>query len=1104
MSPVASGSQTDRVREEPGRAWIKTAGNEILPACITVFLFALRSHRRCCCAVISLLWAEPVFGTLSFQEVATAKGLVSTGSTYGGAWVPDVNGDSRPDLWSGNHGSADDPVLYLSTPAGGFSMAPASFFQGLGSRDFHGSGWADIDNDGDKDLIVVAGAGQGAHSEANMLLVNNGNGVLVESAVAYQVDYPFARSRDVLWFDWNNDGYLDLLLVNRNDRTQPPDAKTQIFTFDAQNSRYVEESFALDQHIEQLWAQLSFNNPSLGGSVPAFFTLTRKGNALVDKAFSFGSGGLTDVEADLAMPVLGFSNDSAMGDFDNDGAQDAVFVNNGAVKLYLQSATGFAEPAGATGLTTNLAAFVVAEDFNNDMWLDLYVSRSNPGPDVNLPNMLYLNQGDGTFQALAQAGGAEGTSAGYVSATASVDYNNDGRMDIYTANSDNWWAPRALTLSAPMELFENQDSSGNHWLKIELRGTQSNADGIGASVWVTAGGITQLREMNGGLHARTQNDSRLHFGLAGETTATTVVVNWPSGETQTLSNVAADQILQITEPGGTGNVPPVAQFVATASSTPLTINFDAQTSFDPDGNVVSWMWDFGDTQTGQGETVSHTYPAAGDYTVSLTVADDEGAMHTTSQVVTVSTGGGLIKLVVEPKWVGANAFKKARLTDELGGGAQNLATYWNSGSSDDSSWATFDLGASQPVREVLLAPRLNVHTQYEIHVGNVLAGNQVTGVQPSQCTVLLSGSGSQPGELATCATGTASGRYVTVVVPDARFQRIYGTEIYAQGGPVNQSPVASFTRTPMSGEAPLAVQVDGTASFDPDGTITDYAWDFGNGDSASGSTANTSYSDPGEYTISLTVTDNGGAIDQTTHSVSVQGPPVPPQITGQPDSVSVTEGQDASFSVVATGTAPLTYEWFRDAVSISGETDADLLLSNVQLDDDGAVFTVSVTNVAGSVTSAPATLTVSEASGEPIKQAVVIEAVGANTFKGPRAIDELGSGEQNLTTNWGSGSGLDNAWITLDLGATLTVAEVHLGMGPNRAYDVEVHVGDVLTGGKVTGASPQTCSTPQGSGFNPTVLTECPLTPVTGRYVMLQVPGQKFVRFHGTEIYVQP
>ena len=176
----------------------------------------------------------------------------------------------------------------------------------------------------------------------------------------------------------------------------------------------------------------------------------------------------------------------------------------------------------------------------------------------------------------------------------------------------------------------------------------------------------------------------------------------------------------------------------------------------------------------------------------------------------------------------------------------------------------------------------------------------------------------------------------------------------------------------------------------------------------------------------------------------------------------------------------------------------------MQLVDDGAVFTVTVTNVAGSVTSAPATLTVSEASGEPIKQAVVIEAVGANTFKGPRAIDELGSGEQSLTTNWGSGSGLDNAWITLDLGATLTVAEVHLGMGPNRAYDVEVHVGDVLTSGKVTGASPQTCSTPQGTGFNPTVLTECSLTPVTGRYVMLQVPGQKFVRFHGTEIYVQP
>ena len=86
------------------------------------------------------------------------------------------------------------------------------------------------------------------------------------------------------------------------------------------------------------------------------------------------------------------------------------------------------------------------------------------------------------------------------------------------------------------------------------------------------------------------------------------------------------------------NEPPVASF--TFDCTDLACDFDASGSYDPDGTIVSYDWDFGDAATGSGETPSHTYAAADTYTVILTVTDDDGATDTDTQDVTVTSGGG--------------------------------------------------------------------------------------------------------------------------------------------------------------------------------------------------------------------------------------------------------------------------------------------------------------------------------------------------------------------------------------------------------------------------------------------------------------------------------
>jgi hypothetical protein len=97
-------------------------------------------------------------------------------------------------------------------------------------------------------------------------------------------------------------------------------------------------------------------------------------------------------------------------------------------------------------------------------------------------------------------------------------------------------------------LYRNLCNSGNHWLEIDLEGTASNRDGIGARVRVTAGGVTQTRVQDGGIHHRGQNHSRLHFGLAKNTKIDKVSIQWPSGTMQELAGVGVDQIMRIKEP----------------------------------------------------------------------------------------------------------------------------------------------------------------------------------------------------------------------------------------------------------------------------------------------------------------------------------------------------------------------------------------------------------------------------------------------------------------------------------------------------------------------------------------------------------------------------
>ena len=195
---------------------------------------------------------------------------------------------------------------------------------------------------------------------------------------------------------------------------------------------------------------------------------------------------------------------------------------------------------------TIAAVNVVAGDFNNDMYLDLFVVAS--GDIGKQENLLLLNRGDGHFDVVHAAGGAAGPRTGVGDSVTAVDFDNDGFLDLLVATGGSM----GRSLGLPSEggayhLYRNLGNA-NHWLEIDLEGTASNRDGIGARVNVTAGGVTQVRIQDGGIHNRGQNHSRLHFGLANNTRVEKISIHWPSGTVQELSSIAVDRIMRIKEP----------------------------------------------------------------------------------------------------------------------------------------------------------------------------------------------------------------------------------------------------------------------------------------------------------------------------------------------------------------------------------------------------------------------------------------------------------------------------------------------------------------------------------------------------------------------------
>ena len=249
------------------------------------------------------------------------------------------------------------------------------------------------------------------------------------------------------------------------------------------------------------------------------------------------------------------TSDQPISDVNSTGLWGSDFAD--LPTLLLNQPGGFVDGTEAALLDIPIqCGGATAGDYDNDADVDLYLA-CRTGAE-NISNIYYDNQGDGTFVAVAAAGGAAGplgsavtSGAGTADSVISVDYDADGFLDLLVTNGFNL---RPKDFGGPTKLYRNL-GNGNSWIQIDLAATGSARDAVGARVTATANSGSQVRVFDGGYHRWSQEPTRMHFGL-GVATTVDLVVDWPSGLQEIFQDVAVNKIYKITEGGGIATVVP--------------------------------------------------------------------------------------------------------------------------------------------------------------------------------------------------------------------------------------------------------------------------------------------------------------------------------------------------------------------------------------------------------------------------------------------------------------------------------------------------------------------------------------------------------------------
>ena len=507
----------------------------------------LRSRPRSALAIAAVIAAAvlaPVAsgatGWNGFSIANVQSDVLDGTSPAWGLGVTEDLGGPGIDVWNNNHGFLSEALVDLGTPDADVRTAAEYGATQTVGPDSHGVAFSDIDGDGDEDLFEVNG-----RNNENRLFRND-NGELTPVDVGELAD-PFGRGRQPLFFDFDNDGDMDVLIANLDLRSDPvPQDERQlkpseVYLNNGNGTAWtrVEDPNGVitDSHVRL--AQLTSTGPATDNVVVTHdvFTLARNSVAVGTNQLTTAANPVIS-RTDTSLPI----REVLVGDFDNDLYPEFIaFTGNASQSegLWPIFAAELTEEGNARTVSLPGGSDVdncrsgAAADFDNDGDLDILAGCAHHEEGQNR-NVVLLNDGRGNFTD-GGTSALERTIPETPGAIVVADVDGNGWVDAVIANGFDFDR-------APDHIALNQGGEG-HWLRIDLEG--SNPDAIGAQVFVGTNSW-QVRE-SGHRYHRSQDERTLHFGLGSATAVAPVEIRWPDGTYETCSVNAIDRTVRIVQ-----------------------------------------------------------------------------------------------------------------------------------------------------------------------------------------------------------------------------------------------------------------------------------------------------------------------------------------------------------------------------------------------------------------------------------------------------------------------------------------------------------------------------------------------------------------------------